>query len=213
MKTLRSGLRTARREFGSHLLHVPALLKWTADNGLLLITVPDVVGYDLVEVEGLLCAIERGAQLSEAEATAIVAKDPLPDHREDADSPAWLVGAETHSQWRQTIRKAIDDGSLRLLDGRSRLPLNAAPKAAQDAEQGAMTPAERRAAYDITTERGARRLILEHWDAIEKQWGANIDAHNVLRVLKREMDSCDRLPVLKTVQNLLIDLRRENLIP
>ena len=73
------------------------------------------------------------------------------------------------------------------------------------------TPAERRAKLDITAERGARRRILEHWDSIEKEYGPNADGRQVLRVLKR--DKGEDVPVLKTVQNRLSDLRAEKLIP
>jgi len=77
--------------------------------------------------------------------------------------------------------------------------------------ENAATPAERRAQLDMTRERGARRRILEKWNDIEKEYGKNIDARNVHRVLKRDKGEDD--VVLKTVQNHLSALRKEGLIP
>ena len=74
-----------------------------------------------------------------------------------------------------------------------------------------LTPAVRRSKLDFTLERGARRRILEAWDNIEREYGLDVDGHVVLRVLKRDKEATQ--PTLKTVQNLLIDLRRELLIP
>jgi hypothetical protein len=74
-----------------------------------------------------------------------------------------------------------------------------------------LTPSARRAQLDITRERGARRRILEKWDDIEKEYGKNIDARHVHRVLKRDKGEDD--VALKTIQNHLSVLRREGLIP
>jgi hypothetical protein len=67
--------------------------------------------------------------------------------------------------------------------------------------------------YDIKRERGCRRLILEYWHEIKSLYEDNADARQVLRVLKRNIEKYERLPALKTVQNRLIDLRKEKLIP
>ena len=74
-----------------------------------------------------------------------------------------------------------------------------------------LSPAQLRAKLDITTVRGARRRVLEVWGDIEKEYGPSIDARIVLRVLTRDKKA--EAPELKTVQNLLIDLRRDGLIP
>ena len=84
----------------------------------------------------------------------------------------------------------------------------------QRSDRAPVTPADarrNRAALDITLERGARRRILEQWDDVEKKHGQGADAHQVLRVMKRDKD--EKQPALKTVQNLLIVLRTEGLIP
>jgi hypothetical protein len=73
------------------------------------------------------------------------------------------------------------------------------------------TPSERRAQLDIKRQRGARRRILEKWNDIEIEYREGADGHQVLRVLKRDKD--EKIPVLKTVQNHLSQLRKEGLIP
>ncbi len=82
--------------------------------------------------------------------------------------------------------------------------------ASTPANKGDMAATNRRA-IDTTRERGARRRILEQWDAIEREYGANIDGVVVWRVLKRDKD--EKLATLKTVQNHLSQLRRDGLIP
>lgn len=113
------------REFGSAVLHVPKVLKWAIDRGLHLRTVPALDGYEFVQVESLLCAIERGAQTDEDTANAIVANNPrLKDDRAADVAPRWLIGADAHQQWRNLIGKAINAGDLQLLDAGSLLPLS-----------------------------------------------------------------------------------------
>jgi hypothetical protein len=75
------------------------------------------------------------------------------------------------------------------------------------------TPAERRAALDITTMRGCPRLILEHWDEIESLHGPSADGRQVRNVLKRNLEKNDEGPSLKTIQNQLRKLRLKGLIP
>jgi len=79
---------------------------------------------------------------------------------------------------------------------------------AQDVE---LTPFVRRARHDVTRERGVRRRILEKWAVIEEEYGPRIDGHCVHIVLKRETD--EKKIQLKTIQNKLIELRKEGLIP
>lgn len=109
--------------------------------------------------------------------------------------------------------RAIDDQQM--IEGYAALrPIDTAAGLAEDSEttsEATMSPAERRERLDITRERGARRRIIESWSDIEKEYGPGADAHQVLRVLKRDKDADQ--PVLKTVQNLLSILRAEGLIP
>lgn len=66
---------------------------------------------------------------------------------------------------------------------------------------------------DIKTERGCRRQIREHWDKIKLLNGVNADGRQVLSVLKIHVDASELPKKLKTVQNCLIQLRKEKLIP
>ncbi|GGY24946.1 hypothetical protein [Pseudoduganella albidiflava] len=74
-----------------------------------------------------------------------------------------------------------------------------------------MSPVERRKALDISRERGCRRRIIESWNNIEMTHGPRPGARQVLRYLKLDKDDVE--PQLKTVQNHLIELRKEGLIP
>ena len=67
--------------------------------------------------------------------------------------------------------------------------------------------------YDITSERGCRRRILAHWSMIKSRYGENADGRQVLIVLRQFAEPDDPPLVLKTVQNKLRQLRKENLIP
>lgn len=103
--------------------------------------------------------------------------------------------------------------------------VKAAPEVAQDDDAGQSdvattvapekeeTPADRRANHDMTTERGCRRAILEAWDRIETRYGPKADGRQVLRVLTGTKTGSEEAPQLKTIQNRLIDLRKEKLIP
>ena len=75
------------------------------------------------------------------------------------------------------------------------------------------TPKQRRDRHDIGKERQCRRLILENWEIVAMRYGPGADGRQVLTVLKQKSEPGDKLPTLKTVQNRLIDLRREKLIP
>lgn len=75
------------------------------------------------------------------------------------------------------------------------------------------SPAQRRAALDITTKRGCPRLILECWDEVERLHGSNADGRQVQRILKRHLEKNDEGPTLKTIQNQLRNLRVKKLIP
>jgi len=66
---------------------------------------------------------------------------------------------------------------------------------------------------DIKHERGCRRIIRDYWLDIRNLYGKDADGHQVLRVLNRKMEKDKTKPSLKTVQNCLIELRKEKLIP
>jgi hypothetical protein len=67
--------------------------------------------------------------------------------------------------------------------------------------------------HDIKAERGCRRIILEHWDTIEKLHGPRAKGFQVQRFLRNQPDNRESEASLKTIQNRLIDLRKQKLIP
>ena len=114
------------REFGSHLIAVPKLTEWVAKQGLELVAQPPIEGFQFVQVEALLCAIERAAMESSPEpmAAAIVQSTPhLAASRAAEVAPRWLVGADAHQQWRRLLEKAVEAGELALLAFGSKLPI------------------------------------------------------------------------------------------
>lgn len=120
------------RDFGSSVLHAPTLLAWAASKGLYLQSVEPLDDYDFVQVEAVLCEIERWVSLSVTrdQAVAIVAADPeLQKSRSANRAPHWLVGARTHTQWRGILSTAIEAGELNLRGYPSLLPIAAVSKA------------------------------------------------------------------------------------
>jgi hypothetical protein len=72
---------------------------------------------------------------------------------------------------------------------------------------------ENRIAALASQPRGAKGLILEHWDKVEARYGPQANGRQVLRVLSQFLDGADRIPELKTIQNHLSALREAKLIP
>ena len=118
------------RAFGSALLSVSRLRDWINSKGLHLITKPPINDFEFVQVEALLCAIERAASdgLTQPQAETIVrvSKTLADDPVADIAAP-WLIGADAHQQWRGVIGKAVQHGELALLDFGSKLPINVPP--------------------------------------------------------------------------------------
>ena len=133
------------REFGSHLIAVPKLTEWAAKHGLEVVTQPPIRGFQFVQVEAFLCAIENAARENTPEpmAAAIVQATPhLASSRAAEVAPRWLVGADAHLQWRRLLEKAVEAGELALLHFGSKLPVEArtepqtAPVVAESANNG-----------------------------------------------------------------------------
>lgn len=133
------------REFGSHLLAVPKLAEWAAKQGLEVVTHPPIGGFQFVQVEAFLCAIENAARENTPEpmAAAIVQATPHLAHDRAAEvTPRWLVGADAHMQWRRLLERAVEAGELVLLHFGSKLPVEArtepqtAPVVAESANNG-----------------------------------------------------------------------------
>jgi hypothetical protein len=118
------------REFGSHLLSVQKLVAWANGKGLELVTLPTLDGYQFVQAEALLSAIERAIQTntSEKDAAAVAQSTTvLAQDRAAEIAPRWLCGADAAQQWRREIGQAVKDGELSLLESGSKLPI-AAPE-------------------------------------------------------------------------------------
>ena len=120
------------REFGSHLIAVSKLTDWAAKRGLEVDTQPPIGGFQFVQVEAFLCAIERAAREStrdEQQAAAIIQATPHLAHDRAAEvAPRWLVGADAHMQWRRLLERAVEAGELALLHFGSKLPVEASTK-------------------------------------------------------------------------------------
>ena len=146
------------REFGSYLLSVPKLTEWAAKQGLEVVTHPPIGGFQFVQVEAFLCAIERAAREStrdEQQAAAIIQATPHLAHDRAAEvAPRWLVGADAHLQWRRLLEKAVEAGELALLHFGSKLPIEArtepltAPVVVGSAEDGEAWKAKARERAD-----------------------------------------------------------------
>lgn len=117
------------RDFASHVVEVQPLLEWMKKIGAVPPTIPDVLNYRFVQVESLLCAIERGAieGLTDASAAPIAATLEMPpdDPSLFHEASRWQVGADAHLQWRLRLRDAFSRNELRLLHYGSKLPVTA----------------------------------------------------------------------------------------
>jgi hypothetical protein len=137
--------RLSVRDFGSDLLHVGDLQEWAKSKRLQLQTTPAIDGFEFVQVEALLCAIERPMQdLTPEQAAEIVLNHPVlkndpavTRYPDDVDPTTcrWLLGANAHKRWRDLLSVAIQSHELALLDFASKLPIDTAPA------QTATTPA------------------------------------------------------------------------
>jgi len=124
--------RLSDRDFASRLLNVVELLAWATSKRLHLRTQPQIDGYEFVQVEALLAAIQRQANdLTLEQALAVVLNDPVlkndsvfKKYPDDVDplTCRWLIGAEAHRKWRELLSGAIAAQELTLLDFGSKLP-------------------------------------------------------------------------------------------
>ena len=129
--------RLSCRDYASRLLHVGELLEWAKSNRLHLRTTPPIDKGEFIQVENLLCAIERHASnLTPEQALDIVLNDPvlkndpaLQKYSDDIDPVRclWLIGANAHKKWRELLTSAIAAHELTLLDFGSKLPIHTAP--------------------------------------------------------------------------------------
>ena len=169
------------REFGSHLIAVPKLTEWAEKQGLEVVTQPPIGGFQFVQVEAFLCAIENAARENTPEpmADAIVQATPHLAHDRAAEvAPRWLVGADAHMQWRRLLERAVEAGELALLHFGSKLPVEA--RTEPQAAPVVNTKAKPRTWWEITSayivevmQAGQYATAKELYRALEAKAGPN----------------------------------------
>ena len=122
--------RLSVREFGSYLLNVQCVLRWTDSAGLNFPkTNPPIENYKFAQVESLLCAIERPLQLLTPEQALEIARSTpgLQSHQavinDNGRLARWLLHADAHVQWKELITAAVKSRELTLLSFHTKLPI------------------------------------------------------------------------------------------
>lgn len=117
------------REFGSGLFNVSELTEWAKKNRLYLLTEPPFDGFEFVQVESLLCAIERRITgLTHEQAGIEVARQPdLASDPMATVAPGWLLMANAAHYWRGKLGDAVKAGSLRIFDFATLRPIDVGP--------------------------------------------------------------------------------------
>lgn len=149
------------RDFGSSLLSVSDFREWLSANRLRIATLPSIDEYDYVQIESLLCAVERaaGAATDESEAEKIVSADSYLAENEAADfAPHWLFGAEAHRKWRIKITHAAMAGELCILDFGSKLPIKIPDAALRAAAEYGPTAKDLAAGIYAPAKKAATRI-------------------------------------------------------
>ncbi|KVS40476.1 hypothetical protein [Burkholderia ubonensis] len=119
------------RPFGAALLSIAELRAWLARGHRELETDPPLATSGFIQVEVLLCDIERAAMSEYApdEAQAIVDDRPDIAVREIVDGepleevPTWIIASERHLFWRKCLGAAIERKELVLLDPVTKQPI------------------------------------------------------------------------------------------
>jgi len=112
------------REHGSDLLSVPELQAWLTSKKLHMQTAPAIQGFEFIQIEALLCAVERPFHtMAHEDAAALAEINP----RVQADPrlvavARWVLASDAHSAWRKRIDAAIAAKELTPLDFASKLP-------------------------------------------------------------------------------------------
>lgn len=157
------------RDFGSRQLNVKHFLEWLDRERLSVRTIPSIADYQFVQIEALLCAIERAAMpVDEDTALADIEANPrlAVDNRASKIVPVWHIAANAHLQWRKLITKAIEDGELIELDAGSKLPVGiVADLFTDDDAQNIHAASE---SGKIEKEKGQPHLIHKEGDPIPK---------------------------------------------
>lgn len=114
------------RPFGSALLSIAELRAWLARGHQELETDPPLAESGFIQVEMLLCDIERAAlgEYTPEAAQAIVDARPDIASRELVDEvPNWAIASERHLFWRKCLGAAIERKELVLLDPVTKQPI------------------------------------------------------------------------------------------
>lgn len=128
------------REFGRTAVRTAQLQSWAAETGAIIPpTVPPVMTFDVVALESLLVAIERGVPNMDAESVLILAREIPADagvrrliDDDDITTARWHVAANIHQLWRKELDAAIDAGRLDPVDALTGLRIAANVAAVQD---------------------------------------------------------------------------------
>ncbi len=140
------------------------------------------------------------------------------------EADAWAVLSDRSTQaWggafqrvRVKSQEMVDASERKRMEAREHAARLDVLEAQKNAALRATLPKETEpptAMIDIEGERGCRRLILECWPKIVSRYGPSPDGRQVWRVIEKEKDASEDMPILKTVQNKLSELRKEGKIP
>ncbi|MGR3905839.1 hypothetical protein Q3A80_02250 [Burkholderia sp. SR8] len=123
------------RPFGAALLSIAELRAWLAHDRQELETDPPLAESGFIQIEVLLCDIERAAlgEYTPEAAQVIVDIRPAIASRELIDeAPTWAIAAELHLFWRKRLSAAFERGELRMLDAVTKQPIELEADAAPD---------------------------------------------------------------------------------
>lgn len=139
-------LELCAREFGRHAVRVSDLRVWAVHAGAVLpATDPAIDEFDVVALESLLCAFQRGVPMWPDRAVVSAAKllAFTPEAQVDISNVSvarWLVAAEVPVQWRKRLKDAVGAGELKTVDAVTGLPLLLEPQI--NAEEGDPTDSQ-----------------------------------------------------------------------
>lgn len=124
------------REFGRAAVRVADLLAWATKVGAVFpVTSPDVATFQAVQIEALLCTMERGVSDMPAKSAIHASEDFECDPRlramineGDATTARWVIGSRIHERWRKRIEAALEAGELRAFDALTGEPIEGAQR-------------------------------------------------------------------------------------
>ena len=181
-----------KRPFKSHVLDIGKLNQWAHAKGLSLATDQPLDGHQFVQVEWLLCSVERAAirGIGHGMAQAYVEVDmpELMDLDDDGETAKelrlWQLGAQAHYAWRTLIETAVADGELALLHFGSKLPIDPSKlhvKRATTEREDNRKPATLRLQAEVL------RLMTKNWN--ERPSGTSPKKQDLCEKVHTEMES------------------------